>query len=206
MREQMFKDKPKSQSMRGSRFPRAAKRYAWSIVAMLMIGSPASAQDAELWLYPCDYSLGSACIRLPNFMEISYEVPADFGLHIVSSKAGMSLTMYEGDAHSLGSSATSPSISFSDGGRTVSGYLSSPGEGQEVVDVVVLSANSRMGAIHIHADVADENKRADVAKVLSGFRLCKFRKTSRSSTTVCPRESAMGERLAAWLKEHKSGG
>ncbi|MDR6093894.1 hypothetical protein QE373_001191 [Stenotrophomonas sp. SORGH_AS321] len=206
MRGQMFINRWKTKPMQAARFGRVTRRHAWTFFTALLIGAPAAAQDARLWRYPCDYSFRSACIRLPDFMIVSYEVPADFGLHTVTSKAGMSMIIYEGDAHSLDGSITNPSISFSDRGRTVSGYLSSPSAGKKVLDVVVLRGNSRNGAIHIHADVADERKRVDAANVLSGFRVCEFRNSRRLNTGVCPRESSIGERLAEWLKGHDGGG
>lgn len=176
------------------------------LVALSMSVWPAAAQDAKLWLYTCDHFLGSACLRLPNFMSVSYEVPADFGLHQVSAESGMSLTLYEGDARSRSISDDPPSLSFSADGRVVTGYQQSQGTGREVVDVVVLQGGSGKGAVHMHVVIESEAQRADAARVLSGFRPCRLRISRRMARQACPRVSGIGERMAAWLMASKVDG
>lgn len=183
---------------------RRLRSFKLSLLAALSMSVwPAAAQDAELWLYTCDHFLGSACLRLPNFMSVSYEVPTGFGLHQVSAKSGMSLTLYEGDARSRSISEDAPSLSFSADGREVTGYHQSKGTGREVVDVVVLQGGSGKGAVHLHVLIESEAQRADAARVLAGFRPCRLRISRRETTQSCPRVSSIGERLAAWLMASK---
>ncbi|MBD8642616.1 hypothetical protein IFT63_03300 [Stenotrophomonas sp. CFBP 13724] len=164
---------------------------------------PAAAKDAKLWLYSCDHFPGSACPRLPNFMSVSYEVPTGFGIHQVSAKSGMSLTLYEGDARSRSISDDAPSLSFSADGRVVTGYQQSQGTGWEVVDVVVLQGGSGKGAVHMHVVIESEAERADAARVLSGFRPFRLRISCWEATQSCLRVNSIGERMVAWLMASK---
>lgn len=52
----------------------------------------------------------------------------------------------------------------------------------------------------MHVVIESEAQRADAARVLSGFRPCRFRISRREATQACPRVSSIGERMAAWLR------
>ncbi len=198
-----YREKLRTQRQRQER---QVAMFARLLLLVLLMCPPASfAQSGALWNYSCDHFMYGACLRVPSGMSLTYEVPADFGLHRIDSGGREVLTVYEGNAPQRPAKGSVPEINLRQGGYTVTGSRSEEGE-RVRYEVFVRQDKRDTPALHLVAAVADADERLQLAAVLGGFRGCSFRRSQDSQTLVCPRKSPWGEQLAEWVIGKKGVG
>ncbi|MEX1829274.1 hypothetical protein [Luteibacter sp. CQ10] len=158
------------------------------------------AASQALWGYPCDVFMSAACLRLPNDMSISYEVPADFGIYTVSRSGEAFLSIYVGSAPRLPDLARA-SLKLDAKGYKIRGFHSTV-QDKERLDVIVLPTEKGGDVVHLFARLS-EDKRDAIAMVVAGLRLC-----SRPTPELvrCPLLSEPGKEIADWVRAQRLSG
>lgn len=168
-----------------------------SVMAIVAINtltalSSVRASDQKVWLYPCDVYMSVSCIRLPNGMSVSYEVPADSGIYTVKSSGKDLASVYIGSAPRLPSGV--PSLKLTSADAKLTGFLGQR-DGEHTLDIVIIPERKGIATTHFFASFAD-SQRSDVVTVASSLRAC--RKPSKEALW-CPSESEWGAKIAEWL-------
>lgn len=150
------------------------------------------AGDQKVWLYPCDVYMSVSCIRLPNGMSVSYEVPVDFGLYTVKSSGMNLVSVYIGSAPRLPSGV--PSLKLTSPDVRLTGFLGQR-DGKHTLDIIITPRRKSVATTHLFATFAD-SQRSDVASVASSLRAC-LRPSKEE--LWCPSESEWGATIEEWL-------
>lgn len=179
--------------------PMSMKRLSGVMaLAAAIVPIPASAQDGGAWAYSCDHFLYGACLSVPTGMSVSYESPADFGIHEVLKDQRSVLLVYEGDAPQPPGPGFSIDLKMSLPGYQLSGYRTAEGESTRY-DIFVTPDRSGAMPLHLIATATDASQRKDLAAAVGGFRVCSFKRNHSSQTLTCPRQSTWGKPLAEWV-------
>jgi hypothetical protein len=152
----------------------------------------ASADEQNLWQFPCDVYMSPACMRLPGGMSVSYEVPADFGMYTVTSSGEGLVKVYVGFAPQLPSGI--PSLKLDSTNASMRGFLEKR-DGINKLDVVITPKDKHLYTVHLFAQFPDE-RRSSVAAVLSGMRACRLRGREELR---CPAEAQWGRAMEDWI-------
>ncbi|MCW6027776.1 hypothetical protein K4043_07100 [Stenotrophomonas sp. SRS1] len=163
-----------------------------------MIPFAASAQDGGVWAYSCDHFLYGACLRVPTGMSISYESPADFGIHEVLKEQRRVLLVYEGDAPQPPSPGSSIDLKLTLPDYQLSGYRTAEGDSTRY-DIFVKPGRSGVMPLHLIGTATGASQRKDLAAAVGSFRVCSFKRNHSSQTLTCPRQSVWGKPLAEWV-------
>lgn len=167
--------------------------------AAALIPLPSLAQESNLWSYSCDHFLHGSCLRIPHGMSVTYEAPADFGLHRVHSDGREVVMVYEGDAPSR------PPAGVPDVTLGMSGHLLHALKVREAggvrYDLHVSSSVSDAMSLHLTGQTTNAAEQAALAAVLGGFRICSFKRNRTAQRLVCPRRSAWGQALSTWVAD-----
>jgi hypothetical protein len=157
--------------------------------------SKAQAVEQELWRYPCDVFLRSACFRLPVGMTSTYAVPADFGVHEIKSSSGHLLSVYVGTLQQRSVLLAEPAFQVESENHVLRAFVSQV-EGEEQLDVYILSKGVRADTVHVIAALSRSN-RDSVIRFLAGLRPC-YPRDGRQFD--CPGESSWGQQITVWLR------
>lgn len=171
-------------------------RFFAPVIAL--VSGYAYGQEANLWGYSCDHFLYGACLRVPTGMSVSYDSPADFGIHDVLEDQRSVLLVYEGDAPQQPSPGSSIDLKLTLPGYQLSGYRTPDGDSTRY-DIFVKPDRSGGMPLHLIATAAGASQRKALAAAVSGFRVCSFKRNHSSQTLTCPRQSAWGKPLAEWV-------
>jgi hypothetical protein len=168
------------------------KRLACILFICVCTLGSVRAAEKDLWKYPCDVYMSSACMRLPNDMSVSYHVPADFGIYTVQSSGKDILSVYVGMAPQL--PAGVPSIKLDSSIATMSGFLERRGDLIRA-DIVIASKSREVDTVHVFTSYS-EDQRAAVAAIVSSLRACQMR---GKEDLRCPQESPWGKAMEDWI-------
>lgn len=166
--------------------------------AMAFVPGYACGQEAAIWGHSCDHLLYGACLRVPAGMSISYESPADFGIHDVLKDQRSVLLVYEGDAPQPPSPGSSIDLKLTLPGYQLSGYRTAEGDSTRY-DIFVKPDRSGVMPLHLIGTATGASQRKDLAAAVGGFRVCSFKRNHSSQTLTCPRQSVWGKPLAEWV-------
>lgn len=166
------------------------------ILCCIVLTAPAVVQAASqsLWSYPCDVIMSAGCLRLPNDMSITYQVPADFGIYTVDHSGKRLLSIYAGSAPRLPVGLGRPSLTLDSKGAHITAFHSIVG-GERRLDIVMAPRKGDGDTIHLFAGVSDGNREA-IAMVVAGLRLCG---RPAPGQFQCPMTSDVGKALAGWV-------
>jgi len=167
-------------------------RFAYALAIFASVHTSAHAGEQQLWRYPCDVYMSSACFRLPIAMEVTYKVPADFGVYTVSSSGEELISAYVGTAPNL--RGGTPTLTLDSTNATLTGFLDKK-NGLNTVDIFVVSKQKGGVTVHFFGTYSS-NKREAVAEILMGIRACQ---TRGKEDLWCPRESPWGEAVSKWI-------
>ena len=178
------------------------KKRMWRFFAPVVALLPGYAygQEATLWAYSCDHFLHGACLRVPTGMSISYESPADFGIHEVLKDQRRVLLVYEGDAPQPPSPGSSIDLKLTLPGYQLSGYRTAEGDSTRY-DIFVTPDRSGAMPLHLIGTATGASQRKDLAAAVGGFRVCSFKRNHSNQTLTCPRQSVWGKPLAEWVDD-----
>lgn len=178
------------------------KKRMWRFFAPVVALLPGYAygQEATLWAYSCDHFLHGACLRVPTGMSISYESPADFGIHEVLKDQRRVLLVYEGDAPQPPSPGSSIDLKLTLPGYQLSGYRTAEGDSTRY-DIFVTPDRSGAMPLHLIGTATSASQRKDLAAAVGGFRVCSFKRNHSNQTLTCPRQSVWGKPLAEWVDD-----
>lgn len=171
----------------------------YAAMMLLALGAPAPVHDRlpaqKLWLYPCDVHLPNVCFRLPSEMNLTYEVPADFGLYRVKGlNSTDAITIYSGLAPDRSRLSGKPSFKITSSSHDLYGFVTVSGK-NESLDILITAKGART-VTHLYVKLTPDGQRA-IARVVSGLRPCVRR--SRE-TLMCPARSPWGEDLLTWVQ------
>lgn len=175
--------------MSGNAF-RSALLFTAMFSSGASVAAPAVAVQQQLWRFPCDVFLGSACFRLPARMSMSYEVPADFGIYEISSGDAKILTVYSGSAPSRQDRRRNPDFKLESSGHVLTVFVTES-DGVDRFDLFLDSTNGQANTVHVFG-VLDAGNRTPLIHFVSGLRPCE---RLRRRQFTCPVESAWGKQV-----------
>lgn len=168
-----------------------------SVLLFFCSSSVGAVEPEYAWKYPCDVFLPGVCTRMPAEAELTYSVPADFGMYRMTNAAGPVLVIYTGLSPARKPSE-SPVLSMESSGVLLSAYAR---EEAGVFRVDIFIERSRPGTLttHIFGNLS-HSSRAAFGQFVGGLRPCT---SSKYGAFRCQQREEWGVRLAA-LVNHQA--
>lgn len=136
--------------------------------------------------------MNTGCLRLPENMAVTYEVPADYGIYTFKSGETIIMSAYMGNAPRLPNTKAALELTSKEADAHV---FSSQRDGETRLDVIIAPRDDKRMRLHLFAPYSSA-QRSNVAQVLAGLRACL--KPSREKM-ICSAESAWGQQLSEFV-------
>lgn len=169
-------------------------RCALLLLGAMALSSSPSFAGPQLWKYPCDVFMRTACFRLPGEMSVTYEVRVDFGLYVVNEDSHHVASIYVGNSPNIEKFSRPPAFSLDSSEHVLDAFLSRYDE-ENQLDILITPKSRNLMLVHIYTPMTSYRK-AEIASVLSSLRPCSEKPMGDFS---CSSSSEWGRALADWI-------